>query len=56
MSYFKFKYIASSPETGGVSFTADSREEAMQHFDEYMEENYPELYDVEITDIEEIND
>lgn len=56
MSYYKFKYEASSPYYDTVSFEAEDINEARQHFDKYLTDEYPELYDIEILEIEEVND
>lgn len=56
MSYYKFKFEGSTPLFDTVSFSEENIDTARQHFDAYIEREYPELFDIEILEIEEIND
>ena len=56
MPYYKINWEGSEIRLGNVSFSADDENDMRQHFDTYMEENFPEIFEAEIINFEEIND
>jgi hypothetical protein len=68
MPYYRFKFEGQAPVLNTddpdaselvyntVSFSEENIDTARQHFDNYVAEQYPELFDIEIINIEEIND
>lgn len=51
---YEYNFIGYAPEYGTANLNAATREEADIAFKQYISEFYPELQDVEITEVKEI--